>query len=159
MGDEGSGWWAPGLRRLCSEDSDFSLKSEDAISSTNVAILPLLFKQAIITPNNHSGQTTGHALHSGQTTGHARDLSPSGPLRWPFRSLSRDVVLNQIHRLQHVTERTVRQFVNEICCYSFWSWMNHYLDALPCMNEDFYGTKRKRGDPTWVKLPRLKHKS
>ena len=27
---------------------------------------------------------------------------------------SRDRVLNQIHRLQHVTERTVRQFANEI---------------------------------------------
>ena len=30
---------------------------------------------------------------------------------------------------------------------SFCSWMNHYLDALTCINEDFYGTKWKRGDP------------
>ena len=50
-------------RHLCSEDSDFSLKSEElchffdkrAISSTNVAILLLLFKQAIITPNKLIG--------------------------------------------------------------------------------------------------------
>ena len=46
------------LRRLCSEDSDFSLKSEEikcAISLTNVAILLLLFKQAIIAPNKLIG--------------------------------------------------------------------------------------------------------
>ena len=42
------------LRRLCSDDSDFSLKSEEMcnlISSTNVAILLLLLKRAIIAPN------------------------------------------------------------------------------------------------------------
>ena len=49
-------------------------------------------------------------LHSGQTSEHARDLSSSGP----FRSLSRDRVLSQIHRLQLVTKQTVRQFANEI---------------------------------------------
>ena len=40
------------LRRLCSDDSDFSLNQRKcAISSTNVAILLLLFKRAIIAPN------------------------------------------------------------------------------------------------------------
>ena len=40
------------LRRLCSEDSDFSFKSEEMCKfSTNVDILPLLFKQAIIALN------------------------------------------------------------------------------------------------------------
>ena len=35
-----------------SEDSDFSLKSEEmCVSSTNVAILLLLFKRAIIAPS------------------------------------------------------------------------------------------------------------
>ena len=51
-------------------------------------------------------------LHSGQTTERARDLSSSGPFR--FRSLSRDGMFSQIHRLQHVTTQTVRQFANEI---------------------------------------------
>ena len=44
------------LRRLCSEDSDFSLKSEEICEfSTNVAILPPLLKQAIIAPNKLIG--------------------------------------------------------------------------------------------------------
>ena len=44
------------LRHLCSEDSDFSLNQRKcAISSTNVAILLLLFKQAIIAPNKLIG--------------------------------------------------------------------------------------------------------
>ena len=44
------------LRRLCSEDSDFSLKSEEMCEfSTNVAILPPLLKQAIIAPNKLIG--------------------------------------------------------------------------------------------------------
>ena len=38
----------------CSEDSDFSLKSEESFS-TNVAILPLLLKLAIIAPNKLIG--------------------------------------------------------------------------------------------------------
>ena len=36
---------------FCSEDSDFSLKSEMCIASTNVAILLLLLKRAIIAPS------------------------------------------------------------------------------------------------------------
>ena len=42
------------LRRLCSEDSDFSLKSEkmcEFCRQTCVAILLLLFKRTIIAPN------------------------------------------------------------------------------------------------------------
>ena len=42
------------LRRLCSEDSDFSLKSEE-MCHFFVAILLLLFKQAIIAPNKLIG--------------------------------------------------------------------------------------------------------
>ena len=64
----------------------------------------------------------------------------------PVTLNSRDAVLNQIHRLQQVTERTVGQFVNEILLGIFLSVDESYLNALPCMNEDFYGTKRK-GDP------------
>ena len=41
------------LRRLCSDDSDFSSKSEASASSgKNVAILSLWSKRAIIAPNN-----------------------------------------------------------------------------------------------------------
>ena len=44
------------LRRLCSEDSDFSLNQRKCASfSTNVAILPLLLKEAIIAPNKLIG--------------------------------------------------------------------------------------------------------
>ena len=44
-------------------------------------------------------------------------------------------------------ERTVRQFVNEILLGIF-SFVDKSLPyPLPCMNEDFYGTRRKRGDP------------
>ena len=49
-------------------------------------------------------------LHSGQTTGHARDFSTSGDPSGHFPAME---CSNKIHRLQHVTERTVRQFANE----------------------------------------------
>ena len=57
---------------------------------------------------------------------------------------------------EHTKERTVREFVNEILLGIFFWWMNHYLNDLPRMiprmTEDLCGSKRKRGDPVWVKL-------
>ena len=48
---------------------------------------------------------------------------------------------------EHTTERTVREFVNEILLGIFFWWMNHYLNDLPRMTEDLCGSKRKKGDP------------
>ena len=71
--------------------------------------------------------------HSGQTSAHVRDFSTSG--FFP----------------EHTTERTVREFVNEILLGIFFWWMNHYLNDLPRMiprmTEDLCGSKRKKGDP------------
>ena len=39
------------------------------------------------------------------------------------------------------------QFVNEILLGIFMFMDESLPYALPCMNEDFYGTKWKRGDP------------
>ena len=46
---------------------------------------------------------------------------------------------------EHTTERTVREFVNEISLGIFFRWMNHYLNDLPRMTEDLCGSKRKKG--------------
>ena len=67
--------------------------------------------------------------HSGQTSAHVRGLSTSGLFA------------------EHTTERTVREFVNEILLGIFFWWMNHYLNDLPRMTEDLCGSKRKKGDP------------
>ena len=67
--------------------------------------------------------------HSGQMSAHVRGLSTSGLFR------------------EHTTERTVREFVNEILLGIFFWWMNHYLNDLPRMTEDLCGSKRKKGDP------------
>ena len=72
--------------------------------------------------------------HSGQTSAHVRGLSTSGFF------------------LEHTTERTVREFVNEILLGIFFWWMNHYLSDLPRMTEDLCGSKRKKGDLVRVKL-------
>ena len=68
---------------------------------------------------------------------HARGLSTSGL----FPVLRCSARFNQ---LQHTTERTVREFVNEILLGIF---LNHYLNDLPRMTEDLCGSKRKRADP------------
>ena len=65
--------------------------------------------------------------HSGQTSAHVRGLSTSG--FFP----------------EHTTERTVREFVNEILLGVFFWWMNHHLNDLPRMTEDLCGSKRKKG--------------
>ena len=78
--------------------------------------------------------------HSGQMSTHARGLSTSGF----FPVLRCSARFNQ---LQHTTERTVREFVNEILLGIFFWWMNHYLNDFPRMTEDLCGSKRKRGDP------------
>ena len=78
--------------------------------------------------------------HSGQMSAHVRGLSTSGlfpVLRCSARSINS----------QHTTERTVREFVNEILLGIFFGWMNHYLNDLPRMTEDLCGSKRKKGDP------------
>ena len=71
--------------------------------------------------------------HSGQMSAHVRGLTTSG--LFP----------------EHTTERTVREFVNEILLGIFSWWMNHYLNDLPRMiprmTEDLCGSKRKKGDP------------
>ena len=67
--------------------------------------------------------------HSGQMSAHVRGLSTSGLFA------------------EHTTERTVREFVNEILLGIFFWWMNHYLNDLPRMTEDLCGSKRKKGDP------------
>ena len=76
--------------------------------------------------------------HSGQMSAHVRVLNTSG--LFP----------------EHTTERTVREFVSEILLGIFFRWMNHYLNDLPRMiprmTEDLCGSKRKKGDPVWVKL-------
>ena len=68
----------------------------------------------------------------------------------PVSVRSCDVVLDQ-STLKHSTERTVREFVNEILLGIFFWWMNHYLNDLPRMiprmTEDLCGSKRKKGDP------------
>ena len=51
--------------------------------------------------------------HSGQMSAHVRGLSTSGLFT------------------EHTTERTVREFVNEIFLGIFFWWMNHYLNDLP----------------------------
>ena len=104
-----------------------------------------------------SGDENGALVHSGQTTVHARDLSTSGD----FRSLPSGHFLAMQCSIKFIDFNTLQ---NELCVglwmrygwASFYSWMNHYLtlNALPGMNKDFYGTKRKRGDPVWAKLPR-----
>ena len=79
---------------------------------------------------------TPRALHSGQTTEHARDLSTSGPAMWCSNQLEHSACGTNCIGLWII-----------ICWASFCAWMNHYLNALTCINKDFYGTKRKRGDP------------
>ena len=73
--------------------------------------------------------TLAYAQHSGQMSAHVRGLSTSGLFA------------------EHTTERTVREFVNEILLGIFFWWMNHYLNDLPRMTEDLCGSKRKKGDP------------
>ena len=78
-----------------------------------------------------SGNENGRSEHSGQMSAHVRGLSTSG--LFP----------------EHTTERTVREFVNEILLGIFFWWMNHYLNDLPRMiprmTEDLCGSKRKKG--------------
>ena len=90
-----------------------------------------LIKEAILHLTLTSLQHTSLILdkHSGQMSAHVRGLSTSGLFA------------------EHTTERTVREFVNEILLGIFFWWMNHYLNDLPRMTEDLCGSKRKKGDP------------
>ena len=90
-------------------------------------------------------------LHSGQTTGHARDLNTSGDPSGHFPAMECSIKFSDFNTLRNEQCVSLRM---KYCWASFCSWTNHYLNALPCMNEVFYGTKWKRGDPEHVNSTR-----